>query len=164
MGNSILKQRLEAPLAVEFIARPEPSEKHTAGISDAIFIWMIDKPGGDLFDHMQSLPDAALTHYLPLPLYWVDFGGTNNVTTRFRKNPGRHLIRQFTDRARLLDRNRSYSITIVQNNAIAEFWVDGECWIQTCDPNPLTSGYIGFRAFVADLTVRDLKIWRIESQ
>ena len=161
MGNSILTERFGAPIAVDCVATPVPTERFSSGITDAIFIWMIDKPDGDLFEFMRSLPDAALTHYIPIPLYWVDFGGTNNVTTRFRKNPGRHLIRQFTDGPRLLDRNRSYRITSVQNGNISEFWVDGERWIQTYDPNAITSGHIGFRAYVADLTVRDLKVWRI---
>ncbi len=161
MGNSVLKQRVAGPLAVDFEATPVPAPGFSAGVTDAIFIWMIDNPSGDLFRTMAEFPDAALKNYAPLPLYWVDLGGSNNVTTRLRKNPGRHLIRQFTDRARLLDRCRSYRITLVQNGSTVEFWVDGQRWIQTHDPTPLIQGYIGFRAFVADLKLRDLKIWRI---
>ena len=163
MGNSVLKHRVQGPIAVEFEATPMPTPDFSAGVTDAIFIWMIDNPAGDLFETMRAFPDAALKRYMPLPLYWVDFGGTNNVTTRLRKNPGRHMIRQFTDRARLLARNRSYRITLVQNGHVLEFWVDGHRWIQAYDPTPLTQGYIGFRAFVADLTVSNLKIWQIES-
>ncbi len=162
MSVNIMKQRFTGPIAVDCVATPVPTEEFSAGVTDAIFIWMIDKPDGDLFEYMRELPNASLSNYVPLPLYWVDLGGTNNKTTRLRKNPGRHLIRQFTDRARLLDRNRSYRITLVQNGNVLEFWVDGERWIQTYDPNPFTAGYIGFRAFCADLTVSDLKIWRIE--
>ncbi|MDP6775641.1 MAG: DUF6250 domain-containing protein [Candidatus Latescibacteria bacterium] len=161
MGNSILRERFESPIAVDCVATPVLTDRFTARVTDAIFIWMIDRPDGDLFEFMRSLPDAALTHYIPIPLYWVDFGGTNNVTTRFRRNPGRRLIRQFTDRPRLLDRNRAYRITTVQNDSISEFWVDGKRWIQYHDPDPITAGYIGFRAYVADLTVQDLKVWRI---
>ena len=29
---------------------------------------------------MRALPDAQLSNYVPLPLYWVDLGGTNNIT------------------------------------------------------------------------------------
>ena len=161
MGNGILRKRFESPIAMDCVATPVPTDRFSAGVTDAIFIWMMDRSDGDLFEFMQSLPDAALTHYIPIPLYWVDFGGSNNVTTRFRRNPGRHLIRQFTDRPRLLDRGRTYRVTTVQNGNTSEFWVDGERWIQAYDPCPITAGHIGFRAYVADLTVHDLKVWRI---
>jgi len=162
MSVNVMKQRFTGPIAVDCVATPVPTEEFSAGVTDAIFIWMIDKRDGDLFEYMRGLPNASLRNYLPLPLYWVDLGGTNNKTTRLRKNPGRHLIRQFTDRARLLDRNRSYRITLVQNGNVLEFWVDGKCWIQAYDPSPLTAGYVGFRAYCADLTISNLKIWRIE--
>jgi hypothetical protein len=44
---------------------------------------------------------------------------------------------------------------------VIEFRVDGERWVQAWDPDPLTEGYIGFRAFVAGLAVHELKVWRI---
>lgn len=163
MSVSAMRKRFDAPIAVDFLCTPLPApEKFTAGITDAIFIWMLDHPDGDLFSWMQDLPNASLLNYMPLPFYWVDFGGTNNKTTRFRKNPHRHMVRQFNDRHRLLERGRSYHITLVQNHDFVEFWVDGECWIRRLDPDPLTSGYIGFRAFVADMKITDLKVWRIE--
>ena len=163
MSVSVLRRRFSGPLAVGFTATPLPAPRWlTAGVSDAIFMWMVDKPGGDLSAFMQALPDAELRHYVPLPLYWVDFGGSNNVTTRLRRNPGRRLIRHFGDRARLLERGRSYAITLVQNGTFVEFWVDGQPWIQTHDPQPLTSGHVGFRAYIADLKIGDLRIWRLK--
>ncbi len=161
MSVCALKHRFEGPIAVDCIATPSPTEEFSAGVTDAIFIWMLDKPEGDLVEYMEGLPDGSLSHYMPLPFYWVDFGGTNNKTTRMRKNPHRHMVRQFSDRARLLDRNRSYQVTMVQNGNIIEFWVDGERWIQLYDPKPLVAGHIGFRAYVAGLTISQLKIWRI---
>jgi hypothetical protein len=140
-----------------------PAPRHyTAGVTDAIFIWMLDKSDGALFEYLRGLPDAGLGNLMPLNFYWVDFGGTNNVTTRLRKNPHRHMVRQFTDRARLLARGRSYRITLVQNGSFVEFWVDGKPWVRTHDPYALASGHIGFRAYIADLKVQDLKVWRIK--
>jgi len=162
MSVNVLRERFEGPIAMECMAVPGPTPDFMAGITDAIFIWMIDRPEGDLFDYMRGLPDAQLGNYTPLPLYWVDFGGTNNQTTRLRRNPGRHLIRQFTDRPRLLERDRAYRITTVQNGDAIEFGVDDEPWIVARDPDPLTCGHMGFRAFVADLKVSELKVWRIQ--
>jgi len=162
MSVNILKEHFDGPIAMDCIARPMHTDEYSAGVTDAIFIWMIDQPGGDIFEFMRKLPNAALSNYLPVPLYWVDFGGSNNVTTRLRKNPNRQMIRQFTDRPRLLQRDRTYGVTCVQLDSIVEFWIDGACWIQAFDPEPLTSGYVGFRAYIADMKIEELKVWRIE--
>ena len=162
MSVNMLRQRFKGPLAVDCVVTPMPTDDFTAGVTDAIFIWMMDKPGGDLPAHMEGLPDAGLGGYMPLPFYWVDFGGTNNKTTRMRKNPHRHMVRQFHDRARLLQRNKTYEVTLVQNGSFVEFWVDGECWIQRHEQHPLTEGHVGLRSFVAGLKLSSLKIWRLE--
>lgn len=163
MSVCVLKQPFEGPIAVESVVTPVPDfGRFTAGVTDAIFMWMMDRPDGDLLDYMRALPDAELSNYVPLPLYWVDFGGTNNITTRLRKNPGRHLVRQFTDRARLLQRDRTYRIVTVQNASMLEFWVDGEPMIRAWDPEPLTRGHVGFRAYVTPLRVSEMTVWRIE--
>jgi rhamnogalacturonan endolyase len=162
MSVNICRERFEGPIAVDCVVEPMPTEKYSAGVTDLICIWMIDGPEGDLFEYMRTLDDASLNNYMPLPFYWVDFGGTNNKTTRLRKNPYRHMVRQFNDRARLLRRDATYRITMVQNADVIEFWVDGQCWIQRHDPHPLTVGYVGFRAFVADVKLSELKVWRID--
>ncbi len=161
MSVNVCRMRFEAPIAVDCIVTPMPTDEYSAGITDLICIWMLDRPEGDLFEFMESLPDANLAHYMPLPFYWVDLGGTNNKTTRFRKNPHRQMVRQFSDRDRLLRRDKSYSITMVQDGDVVEFWVDGQCWIQRHDPNPIIVGHVGFRAFVAGLELSGLKVWRI---
>ena len=164
MCNGFLRQRFDGPIAMECVATPVPTEAKSAGVSDAIFIWMIDKPEGGFFDFLNERSargDAGLPGLMPLPFYWVDFGGTNNVTTRMRKNPHRHMIRQFTDGPRLLARDKSYRIICVQNGHFVEFHVDGSPLVQAYDEHPLTSGHVGFRAYIADLKVESLKVWRI---
>jgi hypothetical protein len=124
---------------------------------------MLDRPEGDLAGYLLSLPDAKFANWtVSLPVYWMDFGGTNNMTTRLRKSPGRRLLRQFTDRRRLLRPGASYDITLVQNGHWIEYWVEGEPWIRMHDPRPLTEGHIGFRAYLADLKIEQFKVWRIE--
>ncbi|MFO7946823.1 MAG: DUF6250 domain-containing protein [Armatimonadota bacterium] len=161
---NMMRQHFEGPIAIDCRVTPQEGslkDRDTGMVTDAIFIWMMEHPEADLFQYMQELETASLFNYIELPFYWVDFGGTNNQTTRFRQNPHRHMIRQFDSRPRLLKRYHTYDITMVQNGNIVEFWVDGERWIQTWDPTPLTEGYIGFRAYVAGLAVHDLKVWRI---
>gem|GEM_PF-2562313 len=162
MSNVILNRRFNGPIAVDVEATPVHNEDFSAGLTDAIFMWMMDHPDGDLPAYMKSLPDAGRQHYLEIPFYWMDFGGTNNVTTRLRRSPGLRMIRQFDDRPRLLERDRTYQITLVQYGEWLEFWVDGERWIQAWDPEPLTSGYIGHRAFNSELRISGIKVWRIQ--
>jgi hypothetical protein len=162
MSNSFIRQRFDGPIAFECVATPVPTDEHSAGVTDAIFIWMINHPDRDLFAFFDEQPSASLFNFMHLPFYWTDFGGSNNVTTRMRRNPHRHMIRQFTDRARLLKRDATYRITCVQYGNWTAFHVDGEPWIQAYDPNPLDGGHVGFRAYNADLRIDEIKVWRIE--
>jgi hypothetical protein len=164
MSVNMLRERFSGPIAIDCRVTPQedsPKERDTGLVTDAIFIWMMDRPDGDLFEFMQQMETASLFNYMELPFYWVDFGGTNNLTTRTRRNPQRRMIRQFDTRPRLLKRDHTYDITMVQNGNTLEFWVDGERWVQAWDPDPLDEGYIGFRAYVAGLAFHDLKVWRI---
>ncbi len=163
MSNVILNRRFEGPLAVEIEATPMPNDDFSAGLTDAIFIWMMDHPDEDLPDFMRGLPNAARPHYDPVAFYWMDFGGTNNVTTRLRRSPHLRMVRQFTDEPRLLRRDTTYQITLVQNGSTFEFWVNGEPWIQAHDPEPLTSGYLGHRSFNSELKITGFQVWRIEN-
>ncbi|MBI3986282.1 MAG: hypothetical protein HY343_05155 [Lentisphaerae bacterium] len=157
----VLNRLFEGPLAVECRATPLPAPGCPSAVSDAIFLWMLTHPQGDLLEYLRGLPDAALRHYMPLAFYWMDFGGTNNATTRLRKNPNRHLIRQFTDPARLLTSGRTYAITLVQAEHQVEFWVDGRRWIRAWDARPLRAGHIAFRSLISPLVIRELAVWRI---
>jgi rhamnogalacturonan endolyase len=164
MSVNMLRERFEGPIAIDCRVTPQedsPKERDTGLVTDAIFIWMMQHPDGDLFEFMQGLETASLLNYMELPFYWVDFGGTNNMTTRVRRNPHRQMVRQFDARPHLLERYHTYDVTMVQNGHVNEFWVDGERWLQWWDPTPLTEGYIGFRAYVAGLKLHELKVWRI---
>jgi hypothetical protein len=166
MSNCFLRKKFKAPVAFDCTITPVPTDEFTAGITDAIILWMAGKPDGDLIsylDEQTSRQQSQLSVIVPLNLYWVDFGGNNNTTTRLRKNPYRHMIRQFTDKKRLLQRSRSFDITAAQNNGFVEFLVDGQPWIRSFDPHALEAGHIGFRAFCSDLELHSLKVWSISS-
>ena len=170
MSNCLLRRPFEGPVAVDYVARPLEAQGYSAGVTDAIFLWMADVSAadvqeGDLADYLEVRTregKAGLDILVPHPLYWVDFGGSNNTTTRLRKNPSRHLMRQYTDPARLLEPGHVYRISTVQIHGFVEFWVDGSPMIRVFDPHPLTRGHAGVRAFCSDLELRDLQVWRIE--
>ncbi len=166
MSNSFLRERYRSPIAVDYTIRPVPTGEFSSGVTDAIVIWMADRIEGDFFGYLEELTSqgtASLLKLLPCPFYWVDFGGTNNVTTRLRKNPYRHLMRQYTDPPRLLERGRSYDVTAVQNGRFVEFLVDGKPMIRQVDEDPLTEGHVGVRAYCADTELLSLRVWSLES-
>ncbi len=166
MSNNFIRERFQSPIAIDCRIRPLPTSDFSSGITDAIVIWMADKTDGDFLEYLDELTaqgTASLLKLLPCPFYWVDFGGSNNVTTRLRKNPYRHLIRQFTDPQRLLERGKTYDVTVVQNNGFVEFWVDGRPVIRQYDETALTEGHIGVRAYCADTELLSLKIWSLDS-
>ena len=107
MSNSILKQRFDSPIAVDFAATPVPDpERFTAWVTDAIFIWMIDAPGQDLFEYMAGLPDAqkriGISEYYNYDAYGVEAImlapddtvtiGNNTIGGGGRVNAGQRVI------------------------------------------------------------------------
>jgi len=90
MSVNMLRHRFTGPIAIDCRVTPQEDseqERDTGLVTDAIFIWMMEHPDGDLFEYMQGLETASLANYVELPFYWVDLGGTNNQTTRLRRNP-----------------------------------------------------------------------------
>jgi hypothetical protein len=167
MSNAFLRKRFESPVVIDFAARPVPNPRFSSGVTDAIFVWMADSPDGDLLDLLEEQNrsgEASLKMLLPCPFYWVDFGGTNNNTTRLRKNPYRHLMRQYTDRPRLLAPDHAYRITVVQYGEFLEFHVDNKPMIRCRDPHPHIAGHIGVRAFVTDLELNGLEVYRARTR
>ena len=159
------KTVFESPFVMEFETTPLPApEKFTAGVTDSIWFWLASDPRhpDDFFAETAARSaNPSLYSYLSLRFYWVDFGGNNNTTSRFRYNPLRQLIRQFTDSPRLLAKGRTYKIKVVANGPHQEYWCDGKRQAYFYDDDPPRSGHIGFRAFVADHRISKLTVHRL---
>lgn len=164
MSNAFVRQSFEGPLCCNMAIEPVITDNYISVVTDAITLWMAHSKEGNFLEAIEKAEGVGMNILLPHNLYWVDFGGTNNVTTRMRRNPGRRMIRQFIDRERLLVPGSRYNLTLVQNGPWVEYWVDGVPWIQAHDPNAHTRGHIGIRSFVADLIVHELSIYRIRQK
>lgn len=136
---------------------------------------MVNAPGGDLDGFWREHDDPrAEDNDLLRPLlegggYWVDYGGTNNMTSRLRRNPRRHLIRQYTDRGRLLNPgrtldNRPYRVSFSQVEGFVEYRIDDSVVFSAFDPEPYTSGHVGVRAFCAPVEIRGLDVWSVVTE
>jgi hypothetical protein len=129
-------------------------------LSDFNHFWMARDPANaNLFTRGGKLED-----YDKLDLYYVGFGGNTNTTTRFRRYGGgqRVLLGEFKDAAHLLEPNRDYRIEIAVYQGCTRMRVDGAEVFAYRDPQPLTSGYFGFRTTWSHQTIADLKVYQLK--
>lgn len=101
-------------------------------------------------------------NYNSLRLYYVGFGGNKNTTTRFRKYKGtgnRDVIQEYTDKAHLLEANKTYHCRIVFNKNITSFYVNDVLFFTYKDENPFETGYFGFRTLNSRQIIDNFRVY-----
>lgn len=159
------RSRLVAPLEisyeVEVVVRGGAHDR----LSDLNCFWMAQ----DLTQSADALPagrSGRFKDYDNLLTYYVGYGGNNNSTTRFRRYDGtseRPLLPAHDLRAApfLLTPNHVYHIKLIAQNGLVEFWRDGEKIFSHRDPQPLSSGYFGFRTVRSHLVIKNFNVRRL---
>lgn len=129
-------------------------------LSDLNQFWMAFDPGNaNLFTR-----SGKFENYDSLALYYAGFGGNSNTTTRFRKYYGdgkKPLLKEYLDAAHLLKPNHSYHIIITVCKGKTTFQADGAVLFEWSDPQPLTSGYFGFRSTSARHAVSNFRVYQL---
>lgn len=160
-GNTVIEyeamivadKRMRAVIPSSTNSKPQPR------ISDLNCFWMADKCGG--------CGGRFLDNYA-LSLYYMGYGGNYNTTTRFRRYNGDargvtdaeyrpHILKEYTDGTHLLKANRWYKIRLEQIDGRVRYYSDGEMLVDYVDPQPLTSGYFGFRTTFAHAKLRNFR-------
>ncbi len=160
-GNTVIEyeamivadKRLRAVIPSSDNPKPQPR------ISDLNCFWMADKCGG--------CGGRFLDNYA-LSLYYMGYGGNYNTTTRFRRYNGDargvtdaeyrpRILKEYTDKAHLLKANHWYKIRLEQIDGRVRYYSDGELLVDYVDPQPLTSGYFGFRTTFAHARLRNFR-------
>lgn len=160
-GNTVIEyeamivadKRLRAVIPSSTNPKPQPR------ISDLNCFWMADKCGG--------CGGRFLDNYA-LSLYYMGYGGNYNTTTRFRRYNGDargvtdaeyrpRILKEYTDEAHLLKANHWYKIRLEQIDGRVRYYSDGELLVDYVDPQPLTSGYFGFRTTFAHARLRNFR-------
>lgn len=130
-------------------------------LSDFNQFWMATDPQNpNLFTR-----NGKFEAYDNLQLYYVGMGGNTNKTNRFRKyltNGTKPVIKEYLDAPHLLKANTVYHIKTIVNKGVTSFWVNGECYFTYIDPEPLTSGYFGFRSTWSRQEIKNLKIYQLK--
>lgn len=160
-GNTVIEyeamivadKRLRAVIPSSTNPKPQPR------ISDLNCFWMADKCGG--------CGGRFLDNYA-LSLYYMGYGGNYNTTTRFRRYNGDargvtdaeyrpRILKEYTDEAHLLKANHWYKIRLEQIDGRVRYYSDGELLVDYVDPQPMTSGYFGFRTTFAHARLRNFR-------
>lgn len=130
-------------------------------LSDFNQFWMATDPHNTkLFTRTGKFED-----YDNLSLYYVGMGGNTNKTNRFRKylvNGTKPVIKEYLDAPHLLKANTVYHIKTIVNKGVTSYWVNGECYFTYTDPEPLTSGYFGFRSTWSRQEIKNLRIYQLK--
>jgi hypothetical protein len=155
-----LKKKLRGNIMIEYKRKVIIDSGKNDRLSDLNQFWMATDPENkNLF-----IRNGVFKEYDSLLLYYVGFGGNTNKTTRFRKYDGsgeRVLYNDLTDKAHLLQPNKTYTIRITVYNGVTKFFVDGNEFFSFTDEQPLTEGYFGFRTTQSRQSVDDFTVYRL---
>ena len=163
------KEKMSGNVTIEYYARVLDS-RESDRLSDLNCFWMASDPkaaGGNVFKRMGERKGVFVNCYA-LQLYYMGYGGNHNTTTRFRRYDGNELgitdpdarpqiIKEYTDEAHLLKPNKWYHIKLVCKTGHVEYYIDGERLVDFRDPNPLTSGWFGFRTTLSRTEITGFK-------
>ena len=155
------RERLAAPVTITYTARVSSA----ARVSDLNCFWMASDPArpGDLFAAGHKR-DGKFSTYDSLRTYYVGYGGNNNTTTRFRRYDGsgaRPLLPAHDLGAPeyLLKADHAYRITLVAGtDGRVQFIRDGTVVFDWHDPEPLRSGWFGFRTVDSRIEISDFQV------
>lgn len=156
------RERLHAPVRIVC----EVAVSSASRVSDMNFFWMATDPRrpDDLFAGGHGRTGKFAT-YDTLRTYYVGYGGNTNSTTRFRRYDGtgaRPLLPEHDLGAPefLLRADHVYRIELVAAGGHARFIRDGEVIFDFADPEPLTSGWFGFRTVHSRIEVKPFAVFQ----
>lgn len=157
------RPRLTAPLTISYTARVSSAGR----VSDLNCFWMAADPArpDDLFAAGHTRNGKFAT-YDSLRTYYVGYGGNTNTTTRFRRYDGtgtRPLLpgHDLSAPGFLLKADHAYRITLsVAANGRVQFSRDGTVIFDWVDPQPLRSGWFGFRTVDSRIEISDFQVHR----
>ena len=129
-------------------------------VSDLNAFWMASEPG-------KKTPfgrDGHFEAYDNLNLYYAGVGGHYNKYTRFRKynsNGDKPILKEYSDTAHLLIGNKTYTVKIIVNNGLIQYYLNDELYWELKDETPYKEGYFGFRTTVSHQQFSNFKVNRL---
>lgn len=137
-------------------------------LSDMNCFWMASDPQQQSIWKRQAWRNGNFMRCYTLQMYYLGYGGNYNTTTRFRRYNGDergvqdinyrpHILKEYSDSAHLLRPNHWYHVRVESSGDRTRFYIDGEMIVDYCDPQPLESGWFGFRTTLSHTKIANFK-------
>ena len=129
-------------------------------VSDLNAFWMATDPANEnLFTR-----NGNFASYDNLELYYAGVGGHDNKFTRFRKyhsNGDKPVLKEYTDKEHLLVGNKKYSVRIIVNNGLIQYFLNNELYWELKDETPYKTGFFGFRTTISHQQFENFKVYQL---
>ena len=150
------KEKLTTGCAVEYDVKVMDEGHASDRVSDMNVFWLASDPQQRDIWERSAWRSGIFVRCYTLQMYYMGYGGNSNTTTRFRRYTGDAggvteadrrppVLKEYTDPAHLLKGNRWYHLRVETAGGRTRMYVDGECLVDYLDPQPLQSGWFGFR-------------------
>jgi hypothetical protein len=162
------KQKYQANTVVEYDAMVVDEGQEGDRLSDMNCFWLASDPQHNDIWARAKWRSGIFVRCYTLQTYYLGYGGNHNSTTRFRRYTGDEagvtdverrppVLKEYTDRAHLLQKNHWYHVKILSCDGRVQFFVDGELIVDYNDPTPLTSGWFGFRTTLSRTRITNFR-------
>ena len=162
------KEKMHDNMTVEYDVCVLDEGKEGDRLSDMNCFWLASDPSHKDIWARASWRSGIFLRCYTLQMYYLGYGGNGNTTTRFRRYDGNEagvtdvskrpaILKEYTDAAHLLRANHWYHVKIVSKGGHTCFFVDNELVVDYHDPQPLTSGWFGFRTTWSRVRITQFK-------
>ena len=130
-------------------------------VSDMNVFWLATDPANPTG---MIKRDGKFSSYDNLNLYYAGVGGHYNKFTRFRKynsNGDKPVLKEYSDAAHLLVGNKKYSIKIIVNNGLIQYYLNDELFWEMKDETPYKEGYFGFRTTISHQQFENFNVYQL---
>ncbi|MCR4583200.1 MAG: DUF6250 domain-containing protein [Prevotella sp.] len=166
------REKLQADVTVEYDAQVVDEGQPGDRLSDMNVFWLASDPNAkDLWTRANWRSGIFLRCYT-LQMYYLGYGGNYNKTTRFRRYDGDEagvedatrrpaILKEYTDAAHLLKANHWYHWRITTSQGRTRMYVDGALIVDYLDPQPISSGWFGFRTTLSHTRITNFKVTQL---
>ena len=166
------KEKMHDNMTVEYDVCVLNEGKEGDRLSDMNCFWLASDPSHKDIWARASWRSGIFLRCYTLQMYYLGYGGNGNTTTRFRRYDGNEagvtdvskrpaILKEYTDAAHLLRANHWYHVKIVSKGGHTCFFVDNELVVDYHDPQPLTSGWFGFRTTWSRVRITQFKTFEL---
>ena len=163
------REKFRKGMTVEYDACVMDEGKPGDRLSDMNCFWLASDPKAKDIWARSGWRSGIFTRCYTLQMYYLGYGGNHNSTTRFRRYEANEegvenvdkrpaILKEYTDKVHLLKPNHWYHIKIESTaGGRTRFYIDGECLVDYLDPQPLETGWFGFRTTLSRTRITNFR-------